>query len=1668
MLTALALALLPSAIPALAPPRAEEPLRVFLRAGPKTHGPGEHDHPLFLERWSELLRERGCAVEGALRFPSEEELLRADVLVMYAAEAGSIHGEERARLEGFLARGGGIVVIHDAVCGDAPEWFMDVVGGAWEHGRSKWQEGELGLCFADREHPIVRGASNFDFEDEIYWDLVLAPQAHVLANSFHTPFDVKPQMWTYERDAWRAFVSIPGHYARTFELEPYRTLLLRGIAWAGRRDADSLVSPEEVRALRYPPGGPKAPEQATEGMVLHEDFEITLVAAEPLVINPISIDWDARGRPWVACTPGYPEKQQHSGIPAHDFIAVLEDRDGDGRMDASTLFHEGLDLVTSLVLHRDGVIVTQAPEILFLRDTDGDGRCDRVETLFRGFGFFDTHAVISNLRWGLDGWIYGTQGYSGNASERVTGADGKEHGKIGNGIFRFLPDGSAIEQVVSYGSNTWGLDFSWDGELFFTMANGSHLRHVVLPDAVLARGRFGNAPSWFEVADHDRAFPISENTRPPYQQIDFVGGFTGAAGCLIYDGGAWPAEYQDNHFVTEPTINIVHRDLLERAGQTFVGAKEREAEFLASTDLWFRPVHLRSGPDGALYVLDFYNQAAVHNDTRGPRHGPSNAAVRPDRDHMHGRIWRVQHRAAMPVRTADLSSGDPEELSLALSSPNSWERALAHRLLAERPLDERLERLLAPRLGASTKENVHRLWLRQRFDLVTEAELHRALEQASPELARNAARIAGLSSRAFGRSATDQPDAPAHWLSAGLGRPEVRVRLETLAAYAQRAPSPREVELLASAWPRLDDDWQRSALVASAMHDPIAFVRASLALGPELGPLVAELARRVGRAGDPARVAALVESLAEERGPLALAGMRALALSTSASSAPPDAQTLRAPLARLLEAEDPELVLATIPLAARWDASGSFEPLVERVAEGLFVDLADPDQPLARRLECLECLLLLPKKRERAARAGALFLDPYFPVEAQLRALDAIARCEEEAATQVLLEGYGSLSSAGRERAFERILERPARAAALLDRVEAGALGSSDLGPHRIFRLRNHPDAALAQRAGALFDALEGARERESEELIAELLPIVSQPGDRARGAELFAQNCASCHVHEGEGGKVGPDLTGMGVHGAAALLAFVVDPSRAVDDAYVEYVARTVDERTFSGVLVREDQDGVVLRNATGEVQIERSELELLRSTGRSPMPTGLETLGAEGLRDIFAFLGVGRGDFRVLPIAGLASASTARGLFDPRREPGNYRFTRFGVHRIDGIPFELVDPARSPSGNDAIVLKGGMAPDWHCKLAMPQRVEIPVGFELERVHVLGGVAAWGFPFTRERPPAARWTWHFADGASEEVLLQDGTHFADWIGPFDVPGSKRVEGLLAQGSRGQLRRFSVSKSRAALVERIVLESFDNQVAPVFLALTAQLSADALPATELWDAAGASAGEPELELLVAEGASAVRIVGGGSSHDYRRDNAGHDAQSLARAGFGPITYTEEPLLAARALESVALLALANNQPLPSEDTRASIAAHLERGGGLLLLHASTWYNWPDWPSYNRDWVGGGSRSHEAFGEIEVRVVAPDHPITQGLAESFRIEDELYRFERDPEGASIQILAIGRSLASGAEYPVLWTVLHPSGRIACTTLGHDARAHENPHYQRLLTQAARWLVAELDR
>ncbi|HXT42342.1 MAG TPA: hypothetical protein VN887_20205, partial [Candidatus Angelobacter sp.] len=327
-----------------------------------------------------------------------------------------------------------------------------------------------------------------------------------------------------------------------------------------------------------------------------------------------------------------------------------------------------------------------------------------------------------------------------------------------------------------------------DGEMFYTTATcGEHLLHIVMSEKALARGSVGGIRASAVIPDHQKVFPAVHHTRPAYVQIDWVGMFTAAAGSCIYNGGAWPDRFNGTHFLSEPTVSLVHNDWPRPEGVTYVAGKEpgrEETEFIAGTDLWFRPIHTRVGPDGALYVVDFYNQAAIHNDTRGPAHGAHNAATRPDRDHHFGRIWRVQHKEARKLPPYKLDSKKPADLVKALEHPNGWVRGTAQRLLGEGAGVKAIPALTRiVKSGSTPYARINALWTLNDLGRLNGSLLLSALDAKDPVLRKNALRLV-----AEGKNGGDTIRRDA--VLAGLSDSNARVLLNALIALASFEPSP--------------------------------------------------------------------------------------------------------------------------------------------------------------------------------------------------------------------------------------------------------------------------------------------------------------------------------------------------------------------------------------------------------------------------------------------------------------------------------------------------------------------------------------------------------------------------------------------------------------------------------------------------------------------------------------------------------------------------------------------------------------------------------------------------------------------------------------------------------------------------------------------------------------
>ncbi|MGH7505355.1 MAG: PVC-type heme-binding CxxCH protein, partial [Longimicrobiales bacterium] len=385
-------------------------------------------------------------------------------------------------------------------------------------------------------------------------------------------------------------------------------------------------------------------------------------------------------RMWAVETEDYPNTVLPVDEPGHDRILIIEDTDGDGRADETKVFAEGLNLATSLVLVNGGVIVGQAPHMLFFPDANGDDRADEKRILFTGWPRDDTHGTISNLRYGFDNLVWGSVGYNGYQGTvgGVTFGRGEDAIRMGAGYFRFAPDGSMLDYVAATSNNTWGMAFTEDGYVFGSTANRNASNFVHIPGRYY-RELIGETPTLRTIADRQDVYPVRN-----IYQVDQFGMYTAGAAHEIYTARAFPREYWNRiAFVAEPTAHVIGMFELTQVGSAFE-AKNRWS-FMASRDAWQAPVQVKVGPDGAVWVSDFYSLVAQHNPTpEGMEQGEGNAYVTPNRDEVHGRIYRIVYDDAPTTPTTSLADATPEQLVEALSDDNMFWRMTAQRLLVER------------------------------------------------------------------------------------------------------------------------------------------------------------------------------------------------------------------------------------------------------------------------------------------------------------------------------------------------------------------------------------------------------------------------------------------------------------------------------------------------------------------------------------------------------------------------------------------------------------------------------------------------------------------------------------------------------------------------------------------------------------------------------------------------------------------------------------------------------------------------------------------------------------------------------------------------------------------------------------------------------------------------
>ncbi|MBC7418869.1 MAG: ThuA domain-containing protein [Pedobacter sp.] len=615
---------------------------------------------------------------------NDSTLSRYDGLMLYANYDTIAKSQEKALLQ-FVKSGKGFIPIHCAsYCFRNSDEIVKMIGGQFiSHKTDTFK-----MVIVDRKHPIMKGSEPFTTWDETYVHTKINKDIHVLTERVEGDHH-EPYTWTNACGKGRVFYTAYGHDERTWKTPGFLQLLKNGVIWAVGKNAEKnlekLRKPNPTYTIadipnyekRDPAPKLQAPLSPVESQLLTQipvGFKMQLFASEPDIEKPIAMAWDERGRLWILETIDYPNTVREITGEGNDRIKICEDTNGDGKADKFTIFADKLNIPTSIVFARGGVIIAQAPDFLFLKDTNGDDKADVREKLISGWGKSDTHAGPSNLKYGLDNKIWGTVGYSG-----YNGTVGGEKFNFSQAVYRFTPDGKKMEHLGSTSNNTWGLGFSENFDVFISTANNSHSDYLGIPLSYLKRLAMPGMESVKKIEGHYGMHVVTKNLR----QVDVFNGFTAAAGHNLYTARNFPQEYWNRiGFVNEPTGRVIHRAILEPDGSGF---KEKDGwNFLASADEWLAPVQSEVGPDGAVWVSDWYNFIIQHNPTpKGFENGKGNAYINPLRDRIHGRIYRIVYDGAKPSPITKLDRNKPEELLTGLKSDNMFWRITAQRLIVE-------------------------------------------------------------------------------------------------------------------------------------------------------------------------------------------------------------------------------------------------------------------------------------------------------------------------------------------------------------------------------------------------------------------------------------------------------------------------------------------------------------------------------------------------------------------------------------------------------------------------------------------------------------------------------------------------------------------------------------------------------------------------------------------------------------------------------------------------------------------------------------------------------------------------------------------------------------------------------------------------------------------------
>lgn len=943
-----------------------------------------------------------------------------------------------------------------------------------------------------------------------------------------------------------------------------------------------------------PPGPPLSPQEAIAKMTVPEGFQVELVASEPDIVNPVAMTFDERGRVWITESLEYPRLSPGKG---RDRIKVLEDTNGDGRTDKVTIFAEGLNIPSGIAVGYGGVWVANAPDILFLRDTDGDGKADRTEVVVTGFGRDDTHELPNSLTWGPDGYLYGLNGVFNHSHVKHRG---KEY-HFTCALFRINPRTRDFELFAEGTSNPWGVAWDPEGSAFLSACVIDHLWHLSETGYYHRQG--GPYPPF--------TWKIESIVKHKHQKAAYCG-------IHYFDSDAYPPQYRDLLYMGNIHGGCINVDALERNGSTYFGTAK--PDFLTANDVWFMPVVQKTGPDGCLYVLDWYDRYHCYQDARRDPEGL---------DRLKGRLYRIRYKNTPRTPKFDMATESGDELIQRLHSPNVYFRDIAQRLISERndpKTNAQLQQLCLDG-AAPRKTRLHALWALVGTGSLDEDFHRRLLKHDDPGFRAWGVRAAGN----FGDVA-DEIDREI----ATLAHDEsVDVQLQVAVAAAKIDDIdtiPTLLEVLAHCgddpliphivWqnlhPRLDKqaaqfidllaqrDLNRDRNIAALLPRMLARLLVVKQQGPET---VAKICRMLLEGnGDHNTARGAMNLLAERIQTGELAGNHLTRLR----------RELKPKLLPLIEgdAESPLYVDAVI-LAASWGNEQAIKH-----SHRLF---ESPNQSQADRIRALRVLATNHDKSALPTVRRILLAPQEHPQPFRAEIFASLGPMRESSVADVVIESYAVCEPELQPKAIELLTSRSLWSKQLIDAVAAKKIPASALNVNQIRKLLASRDDELVKSVRSVWGTVRTKRDPNREKLLAKMKKfLLKTPGDAVHGQEVFHKICGQCHKIHGKGAEVGPDITLNGRASYEQLLSNVFDPSLVIGAAYQATSIATTKGRIITGLVVEDNEQRIVLKVQGDKLEtIPRDQVEERKVSELSLMPEDLEKqLKPQELADLIEFL--------------------------------------------------------------------------------------------------------------------------------------------------------------------------------------------------------------------------------------------------------------------------------------------------------------------------------------------------------------------------------------------------------------------------------------------------------------